>query len=33
VKLRISPMLGFKRFTCAATIIVSIDLMYRIHKD
>jgi transposase-like protein len=31
VKLRISPMLGFKRFTAAAT-IAGIELLRRIHK-
>lgn len=32
VKLRIGPMLGFKRFTCAATTIAGIELVHRIRK-
>ena len=32
VKMRIGPMLGFKRFKYAATTIVSIELTHRIRK-
>jgi hypothetical protein len=32
VKLRIGPMLGFKRFRTAATTIAGIELLRRIHK-
>jgi transposase-like protein len=32
VKLRIAPMLGFKRFTAAAIVIAGIELLRRIHK-
>jgi transposase-like protein len=32
VKLRISPMLGFKWFTTAAIVIAGIELLRRIHK-
>jgi len=32
VKLRIGPMLGFKRFRTAAVIIAGIELLRRIHK-
>jgi transposase-like protein len=32
VKLRISPMLGFKGFTTAAIVIAGIELLRRIHK-
>ena len=32
VKLRISPMLGFKRFRTAAITIAGIELLRRIHK-
>src|SRR6202522_4192388 len=32
VKLRIGPMLGFKRFRTAAIIIAGIELLRRIHK-
>jgi transposase-like protein len=33
VKMRIGPMLGFKRFKCAATTIAGIELIHRIRKD
>src|SRR5271170_4826652 len=33
VKLRIGPMLGFKRFRTAGIIIAGIELMHRIRKD
>ena len=33
VKLRISPMLGFKLFTTAAIVITAIELVRRIYKD
>jgi len=32
VKLRIGPMLGFKRFETAAITIARIELLHRIHK-
>jgi transposase-like protein len=32
VKLRIGPMLGFKRFRTAAVTIAGIELLRRIHK-
>jgi transposase-like protein len=32
IKLRIGPMLGFKRFTCAAITIAGIELTHRIRK-
>jgi transposase-like protein len=32
IKLRLGPMLGFKRFRRAATTIVGIELMHRIRK-
>lgn len=32
VKLRIGPMLGFKKFECAMTTIAGIELMHRIRK-
>jgi IS6 family transposase len=32
VKLRIDPMLGFKRFETAAITISGIELLHRIHK-
>ena len=32
VKLRIGPMLGFKRFRTAAVAIAGIELLRRIHK-
>ena len=32
VKLRIGPMLGFKRFRTAAATIAGIELLHRIHK-
>jgi transposase-like protein len=32
VKLRIGPMLGFKRFRAAAIVIAGIELVRRIHK-
>jgi transposase-like protein len=32
VKLRIGPMLGFKRFRTAAIVIAGIELLFRIHK-
>ena len=32
VKLRIGPMLGFKRFRAAAVVIAGIELVRRIHK-
>ena len=32
VKLRIGPMLGFKRFSTAAIVIAGIELVRRIHK-
>ena len=32
VKLRIAPMLGFKRFDTAAITIAGIELLRRIHK-
>ena len=32
VKLRIDPMLGFKRFRAAAVVIAGIELVRRIHK-
>ena len=33
VKLRMAPMLGFKRFDTAAITIAGIELLRRIHKD
>ena len=33
IKLRLGPMLGFKKFWKAATTIAGIELMYRIRKD
>ena len=33
VKLRLRPMLGFKRFCTAAITIAGIELLRRIHKD
>ena len=33
VKLRVGPMLGFKRFRTAAIVIASIELLRRIYKD
>jgi transposase-like protein len=33
VKLRLRPMLGFKRFSTAAITIAGIELLRRIHKD
>jgi transposase-like protein len=32
VKLRLGPMLGFKRFQTASTTIAGIELMHRIRK-
>jgi transposase-like protein len=32
VKLRVGPMLGFKRFRTAAIVIAGIELLFRIHK-
>ena len=32
VKSRLAPMLGFKRFTTAATTIAGVELLRRIHK-
>jgi transposase-like protein len=32
VKLRVGPMLGFKRFRTAAIVIAGIELVRRIHK-
>jgi transposase-like protein len=33
IKLRLGPMLGFKRFRNAAIAITGIELLRRIHKD
>ena len=33
MKLRIGPMLGFKRFRAAAVVIAGIELVRRIHKS